>query len=108
MFTGCCIRVTGTHYARKVEGICCQVLLSLLILGCLEPIVGDDHPDGNWPMGGQNIHNTRYAAAESEIGPEAAGSLAVKWVFNTRRFCNANRPGEGALLSRSEWKSLQD
>lgn len=36
-----------------------------------------------WPVMGQNLSNTRSAAAETQIGPANAASLSVKWAFTT-------------------------
>lgn len=103
MCTGCCIELKGMHQAKKVAGIYCEVLLPLLILVCPQRAVGEDGVENNWPMGGQNIHNTRYAAAESQIGPETAGSLAGKWAFTTGGDVSATPTVEGKALYVPDW-----
>lgn len=81
--------------------LCCELLLTVL-LGCLLPIMGDDE-ESNWPMSGQNIHNTRYAAAESRIGSENAGGLAVKWAFTTGGDVSATPTVKGKALYVPDW-----
>lgn len=39
------------------------------------------HPGGDWPMYGQNLHNTRRQAAESVIGKANVGTLTKAWTF---------------------------
>jgi polyvinyl alcohol dehydrogenase (cytochrome) len=36
-----------------------------------------------WPMGGQNLTDTRYQAVETAIGPSNVSQLVVKWSFPT-------------------------
>ena len=40
-------------------------------------------PATQWPMGGQNLSDTRNQASESTIGPSNVSQLAVKWAFTT-------------------------
>jgi polyvinyl alcohol dehydrogenase (cytochrome) len=42
------------------------------------PVAGQD-----WPMGGQNLSDTRNQPFESTIGPSNVNQLAVKWSFPT-------------------------
>jgi polyvinyl alcohol dehydrogenase (cytochrome) len=39
--------------------------------------------EGGWPSGGQNIHNTRVAAAERVIGPGSVSDLTTRWSVTT-------------------------
>lgn len=36
-----------------------------------------------WPFSGQNIHNTRDAPDEHQVGPSDVSRLAPRWVFTT-------------------------
>jgi polyvinyl alcohol dehydrogenase (cytochrome) len=36
-----------------------------------------------WPVAGQNIRNTRFAAAESKVGPGNVSQLAARWTLST-------------------------
>jgi polyvinyl alcohol dehydrogenase (cytochrome) len=38
---------------------------------------------GQWPVAGQNLHNTHFNAAEHQISPANASTLAPKWVLTT-------------------------
>jgi polyvinyl alcohol dehydrogenase (cytochrome) len=38
---------------------------------------------GDWPMGGQNLHNTRSALGEHAIGLSNVGQLAPRWSVET-------------------------
>src|ERR1700676_2599490 len=87
---------------HQTSKLCCQFLL-VALLGCLLPVMGDDDDVSIWPMGGQNMHNTRYAAAESRIGPETVGSLAAKWAFTTGGDVSATPTVQGKALYVPDW-----
>ncbi|WP_396331998.1 hypothetical protein [Burkholderia anthina] len=38
---------------------------------------------GDWPMAGQNLHNTRSAAGERAIGLNNVAKLAPRWSIDT-------------------------
>src|ERR1700751_2921049 len=38
---------------------------------------------GDWPMGGQNLHNTRSAQGEHTIRPDNVAKLAPRWSVET-------------------------
>ena len=44
---------------------------------------GPGGTSGQWSMGGQNIDDTHYQAAEHEISPANAGRLAPRWTLTT-------------------------
>ena len=61
-----------------------KLLLPLLLCMAIIPeknLFGQSHK--LWLSGGQNLSNTRNADAEKKIGPQNAGTLHVKWVFET-------------------------
>ena len=68
---------TFTRYRRSflaiLAGLTCAVALAASQAG------GGDQ----WLSGGQDNHNNRNAATESQINPANVGDLAVKWVFTT-------------------------
>lgn len=39
--------------------------------------------DASWPSAGKDLSNTRFASAETSIGPTNASQLQLKWVFTT-------------------------
>jgi polyvinyl alcohol dehydrogenase (cytochrome) len=58
----------------------------LVFLGLVLALIGKGlfaQNDKLWRMGGQNLHNTRNACAETIISPNTARDLTVKWVFAT-------------------------
>lgn len=57
----------------------------------------------DWPMGGQNLHNTRNASDEHKISPSTVCSLGVKWVFTTGGDISANPAVEDGYVYFPDW-----
>jgi polyvinyl alcohol dehydrogenase (cytochrome) len=54
-----------------------------------------------WPMGGQNLGNTR--SASSQINPDNAKNLAVKWTFTTHGEVSATPAVVGGAVYFPDW-----
>jgi polyvinyl alcohol dehydrogenase (cytochrome) len=54
-------------------------------------------------MGGQNLANTRYNAAESTINPSNASTLATKWTFTTHGDVSATPAVSGNVAYFPDW-----
>jgi polyvinyl alcohol dehydrogenase (cytochrome) len=72
----------------------------LMLLGALGgPHVAVADPDGHqWPMGGQDLDNTRHQPKEKDIGPANVGGLAPKWVFTAGGDVSATPTVAGGAL----------
>ena len=57
----------------------------------------------DWPSAGQNLANTRHQATEQRIGPQTAGRLGVKWVFNTAGDVSATPAVDGQRVYFPDW-----
>src|SRR5690242_2312407 len=60
-----------------------SLILSCVLLPILNSIAIAVPITQQWPMGGQNLGNTRNQPFESAIGPSNVNQLVVKWVFTT-------------------------
>jgi polyvinyl alcohol dehydrogenase (cytochrome) len=58
---------------------------------------------GDWPSGGQDIHDTRAASNETAIRPDTVGRLAPKWVFTTTGNLSATPAVDGSELYVPDW-----
>jgi polyvinyl alcohol dehydrogenase (cytochrome) len=57
----------------------------------------------NWPVGGQNIRNTRHQAVETQISPANASRLAVKWAFSTPAGVTATPTVSDGVVYFPDW-----
>src|SRR5581483_264110 len=57
----------------------------------------------DWPSSGQNNHNTRYAAAEHEIGADNVGKLKPKWIFTTAGNVSATATVADGIVYVPDW-----
>ena len=57
--------------------------------------------DAPWPMGGQNINDTRAAA--SSINPDNVKNLALKWKLTTHGDVSATPAVAGGALYFPDW-----
>jgi polyvinyl alcohol dehydrogenase (cytochrome) len=58
---------------------------------------------GLWKLGGQNVENTRYQAAETRIGVSNAGTLTVKWTLSTDGDVSATPAVDGQAVYFPDW-----
>jgi polyvinyl alcohol dehydrogenase (cytochrome) len=61
-----------------------SLILSWLLLALLDSAAISIPVTHQWPVGGQNLSNTRSQPFESAIGSSNVSQLVVKWVFTTR------------------------
>lgn len=66
------------------------------------PVLAAGH-GANWTVGGGNLHNTRHAATETEIGPENVADLVPQWVFAAHGDISATPTFEGNALYVVDW-----
>jgi polyvinyl alcohol dehydrogenase (cytochrome) len=59
---------------------------------------------GLWKLGGQNVENTRYQAAETKIGVANANTLAVKWALSTEGDVSATPAVDGQAVYFPDWR----
>jgi polyvinyl alcohol dehydrogenase (cytochrome) len=58
--------------------------------------------DAPWPMGGQNISNTR-SAADAQVGVPDARRLRVKWTYTTHGDVSATAAVVGGAVYFPDW-----
>ena len=67
----------------------------------------DCAPDsGDWPMYGQNVCNTRTAAAGDPITPKTVSKLKVKWTFTAAGDISATPAVVGGQLYVPDWGGM--
>jgi len=59
----------------------------------------------SWPFWGGDLNNTHFAATESQIGPDNAGSLRPKWIHRTSGDVTAIPTITGDQLYVTDWGS---
>jgi polyvinyl alcohol dehydrogenase (cytochrome) len=57
----------------------------------------------DWPMGGQNLSNTRHQPAEATLGPGNVPGLKTRWVFTTGGDVSATPAITGGALYVPDW-----
>ncbi len=65
---------------RSKPAIAAAVLLTGAVMAA-GPTVAQSA--GDWPMAGQNLHNTRSAPGEHAIGPDNVARLSPRWTLDT-------------------------
>lgn len=80
-------------------------LLLIMILGLAAPVFAAKNA-GLWMASGQNAGNTRYQAAETQIGVANASQLGVKWSFPTDGGVSATPAVDGDTVYFPDWKGF--
>ena len=57
----------------------------------------------SWPMGGQNLQNTRANPAQAKVGASNAGRLATKWTYHTHGDVSATPAVVGEAVYFPDW-----
>ena len=90
--------MTRHSFARGIAG---AAMVAALIGANVTSAAGAAPPA--WPMGGQNLQNTRANPVQTKVGSDNAGLLAVKWTYHTHGDVSATPAVVGGAVYFPDW-----
>src|SRR5512142_2487104 len=79
-----------------------KAVVAVLAVGC-SALLAASQQGGLWPVGGQNVQNTRFQSEETRIGAGNASQLVEKWNVPTDGDVSATPAVDGNAVYFPDW-----